>query len=83
MGGISHPAWEIIMITKDKIKSKYRWLDIDDLDYKFIQWNTHYVRGTISAGDFSQFKEAWVELMNENMAAIDSGAEPITGANYE
>jgi hypothetical protein len=71
------------MITKDKIKSKYRWLDIDDLDYKFIQWNTHYVRGTISAGDFSQFKEAWVELMNENMAAIDSGAEPITGANYE
>jgi hypothetical protein len=41
------------------------------------------VRGTISAGDFSQFKEAWVELMNENMAAIDSGAEPITGANYE
>jgi hypothetical protein len=70
------------MITKDKIKSKYRWLDLDELDYKYIQWHTHFSRGTISAGDFSQFEQAWVELMNENMTAIDSGVEPITGANY-
>jgi len=66
------------MITKDKIKSKYRWLDLDDLDYKYIQWSNHLGRGTISAGDFNQFKEAWIELMNENMTAIDSGAEPLT-----
>ena len=66
------------MITKDKIKSKYRWLDLDELDFKYIQWSNHFGRGTISAGDFSQFKEAWIELMNENMAAIDSGAEPLT-----
>lgn len=66
------------MITKDKIKSKYRWLDLDDLDYKYIQWSNHLGRGTISVGDFNQFKEAWIELMNENMAAIDSGAEPLT-----
>jgi hypothetical protein len=70
------------MITKDNIKSKYRWLDLDDLDYKYIQWSNHLGRGTISAGDFSQFEQAWVELMNENMTAIDSGVEPITGANY-
>lgn len=66
------------MITKDKIKSKYRWLDLDELDYKYIQWSNHLGRGTISAGDFNQFKEAWIELMNENMTAIDSGAEPLT-----
>ena len=66
------------MITKDKIKSKYRWLDLDDLDYKYIQWSNHLGRGTISAGDFNQLEEAWIELMNENMTAIDSGAEPLT-----
>ena len=66
------------MITKDKIKSKYLWLDLDDLDYKYIQWSNHLGRGTISVGDFNQFKEAWIELMNENMTAIDSGAEPLT-----